>query len=549
MVGKNNAGKSTIIEVLRLCSLITKKYKTAKYINTPSWVKETKTEESRYKIKGISPDIKRLIRQYRTIFYRYSSEPAYAKIIFENKSSIEIHYNDAEQIFAILKDEKEEIIKSSTKAKFFDFPLISTLPQIGPLNIEESIVLDETIKKAEMLSVTSMHFRNKIFNNREMLEKYNKLVQTNWRGLSIDSISAADDGNLTLLIRENDFTAEAGVMGHGLQMWLQMLWFIFTSTEATTLIVDEPDVYLHADLQKKLYKLLLQTKKQIILSSHSLEFILDTDPKNILIVQKDKPFSSYAASIPEVQKVISNIGYSSNLELIKFANAGKCLYVEGYDNKILACFAKTLNHDNFDEIPVFQLGGKTQWAKILGGSLIARKSTANAVKSYCILDKDYHSQESDNQKQEEAKENNITLFIWKSKEIENYLINPIVINRLVNPKDEVTTLKKIATLIEEIINNNKQIIVSKFGDQIQQTNKGLTYTSVTKLAEKIVNENWVTLEEKIQICPGKQILREIKDSIQDLYKISFSDIKLAKTFRKEEIHKDITTFFKEFYSK
>ena len=93
----------------------------------------------------------------------------------------------------------------------------------------------------------------------EFLE-YKKLIEENWSELSISEVDN-DSGVLTLLVREKDFNAEIGVMGHGLQMWMQILLFIYNSANASTLIIDEPDVYLHADLQKKLYKLLRKTKK------------------------------------------------------------------------------------------------------------------------------------------------------------------------------------------------------------------------------------------------------------------------------------------------
>ena len=545
MVGKNNAGKSTIIEILRLTSLITKRYKTAKYIETPTWVQNLHTDESRYRIRGISPDIKKLIRQYHTIFHRYSDEQAYAKIIFTNNLEIEIYFNTSEQIFAILRDQNGDVIKSPTKAKSIILPNISTLPQIGPLNVDEKIIQDEHIKKSELLSVTSLHFRNKILNNKEMLSRYNELIQKNWSGLSIESIDKNQDSYLSLMIRENDFVAEAGVMGHGLQMWLQILWFIFTSVDSTTLIVDEPDVYLHADLQKKLYKLLLRTGKQIILSSHSLEFIFETEPKNILIVQKDKSKSSYAGLLPEVQKVIDDIGYSSNLELIKFADTGKCLYVEGYDTKILSCFAKILKYDNFEDIPVFSIGGKSQWQKILGGHIVASKSTSNAIKSYCVLDKDYCLEENNIKMMEDAKRQGINLFIWTSKEIENYLINPNVLYRLINKNEEKITLDKLICFIDKILEENKGMVIEKIGNQIQQNDRSFAFSTISANANEIINKSWNTFEDRVKMCSGKEVLSRIRTEVQDSFGISFSNVKIAKSFNINEIHPDIVNFLRQ----
>ena len=40
LVGRNNAGKSTLIEALKIISVITRKYKTLRFVAPPDWVKE-----------------------------------------------------------------------------------------------------------------------------------------------------------------------------------------------------------------------------------------------------------------------------------------------------------------------------------------------------------------------------------------------------------------------------------------------------------------------------------------------------------------------------
>lgn len=544
MVGKNNAGKSTVIEILRIASVIIKKYKNLSFKDVPSWIKDLHTEESKFRIKGVSPEIKKVIRQYNSIPYRYEGVP-YAKIKFLDKSSIEIFYGENEAIFALLRKTNNELIKTKSSAIHYDFPEIATLPQIGPLNLEEKILQDETIKRAELLSTTSLHFRNKLFNNMNLLPEYKELVQKSWPGLTIYNVEN-NDGNLTLLLRENDFTAEIGSMGHGIQMWMQILWFIYNERKSSTLIIDEPDVYLHADLQNKLYEILLKTNKQIILSSHSFEFISKTDPKNVLIIQKDKFRSKYANDNPTVQNIIDDIGYSSNLEFIKFSHCKKCLYLEGDDDKILSCFAKTLEYENYNEIPIIKIGGKSQWKKVLGANEITKRSSGNCIQTYCILDKDYSKEEENIRLKEEANENGINLIIWESKEIENYLINPNVIHRIINKEINITK-DSIVELIEEILNKNKINIISQFGQKIQNEDKSLGYVAITKRATEIVESHWNTLEEKIKICSGKELLKTIKSEVQNKYQISFSNIKLAKSFKQNEIATDIVDFFKILY--
>ena len=90
---------------------------------------------------------------------------------------------------------------------------------------------------------------------------------------------------LSQLVQDGHFVAEVGRMGHGLQIWLQAIWFLVRSDRSQTLILDEPDVYLHADLQRKLIRHLLTLPNQTILTSHSVEILSEVAPDQILIVK------------------------------------------------------------------------------------------------------------------------------------------------------------------------------------------------------------------------------------------------------------------------
>lgn len=316
LVGKNNAGKSTIIEILRLCSLIIKRSRNLQYKEIPNWVEYTESTTSRLRVKGVSPDIKGLIRQYPTVFHKYEDNQPYAKITFESNAYVEIFYNKEEQIYAILTDKEGKIISNKSSKSLDDFIDIAVLPQIGPLNLQEKILQDDYIRKFELHPVTSLHFRNKLYRNQELISEFNSIIQETWQGVQIYSIDMGQE-NLSLMMRESDFVAEVGAMGHGIQMWLQIIWFIMTSKNSNTLIVDEPDVYLHPDLQKKLYNLLIATGKQVILSSHSIAIASEALPSSILVIEKSNMQSKYVK--PEDYTELTNIYANCNSSDLSFS--------------------------------------------------------------------------------------------------------------------------------------------------------------------------------------------------------------------------------------
>ncbi len=546
LVGKNNAGKSTIIEILRVCSLILLKAKTSSYIAVPSWISEWKSEESRYKIKGISPDIKGLIKQYKTISHRYNEEQTYAKITFKNNFVVEIYYSLDEHIFAILHKPDGKNIKSKNKENIESIPKIAVLPQIGPLLIEEKVIGEDYVKRSELLPVTSLHFRNKLYNDNDNIEELKILIHKTWPGLNYESLTTNEESVLNLLVRDSDFVAEIGVMGHGLQMWLQILWFLLCNKDAISLIIDEPDVYLHADLQRRLHYLLEGTGKQIILATHSLEFIVNTNPNDILIVEKSKPTSGYAKNMPGVQKIIDDIGLSANIELIKFASAKKCIFVEGDDAKILKIFYKTLfKNSKFADIPCFKTQGKSARNKVLWAEEFVNASCGNSIKIYCLFDRDY-SIEDNQEFIETARQKNINVHIWKAKEIENYLLDIEVLLRIIKSNECNISRSDLQNILNQILDELKTDIIDNLSTQIKQHNPSLDISTTNKRARSITNANWNSLENKLLFAPGKIVLSKFREKLQNEYSISFSNQAIAQEFKKTEIPTEIVSFLRNF---
>jgi hypothetical protein len=236
------------------------------------------------------------------------------------------------------------------------------------------------------------------------------------------------------MVQDYDFVSEVGWMGHGLQMWLQIMWFLARVSESETIILDEPDVYMHPDLQRKLIRFLMGRYKQVIIATHSVEIIAEVEPENILIIDKQKRRSNYANKLPSVQKILNSIGSIHNLQLAKLSTARKLLIVEGKDIDLLKRFQKTLypNSDEpLDAVPKLSIGGWGGWQFAIGSNMLLKNSVDEDILVYCLFDSDYHTDEEIEERITDAKRLSVELHIWKKKEIENYLLVPSAINRLI----------------------------------------------------------------------------------------------------------------------
>src|ERR1700747_1593405 len=71
--------------------------------------------------------------------------------------------------------------------------------------------------------------------------------------------------------------------GFGFQVWCQMLTYIVKNKSASLLLIDEPDIYLHSDLQRQLLGILKNLGPDIVIATHSTELISEADLNDILV--------------------------------------------------------------------------------------------------------------------------------------------------------------------------------------------------------------------------------------------------------------------------
>lgn len=330
IVGQNNAGKTTIVEALRLISLVVGRYRNLTYREAPHW-----SDLPRGHI-GVAPSLKNIEINFDGIFHRYGDPPAVITANFVDKSSITIYLSSEERIHAVIRNSQDEIIRSKHHAYKLNLPPVNIMPQVTPVQKEEVILTEDYVKAAASSSLAPLHFRNQLNVWYDLFPKFQKIVEDSWPGVRVMELIAQSrlpHEPLFLQIRNEDFVAEVGAMGHGLQMWLQIMWFLTLSDNATTVILDEPDVYMHADLQRRLIRFLRNRHPQTILTTHSIEIMAEVQPDEILVVDKRRSKSAFAVTLPAVQRLIENVGSVHNIHLTKFFDANRFILVEGKDLK------------------------------------------------------------------------------------------------------------------------------------------------------------------------------------------------------------------------
>jgi energy-coupling factor transporter ATP-binding protein EcfA2 len=548
LVGKNNAGKSTVIEALRVIGMIVERMNGLHFQASPGWLADEGLG------RGVAPSIKNMDFGSELIFHRYDTgHPVKITAVFQSGASVVAYIGPDFQVFGVFYDSKGRFAHTKSDLRRLKLTGVAVLPQIRPLENKESILTPGTISKGWSSNLASSHFRNQLNTLYQEFSPFKELSETTWHGLQIQELAGQGihpGEPLYLHVRDGDFVAEIQSMGHGLQMWLQMVWFLCRSKSSRTIILDEPDVYLHADLQRKLIRVLKSLEKQVIIATHSVEMMAEVQPNEIIIVDKKHPKSSSATSLPIVQQFIDTLGGIHNLHLARLWHAKKCILVEGNDLQYLKEAHGKLFPESetpFDTVPNYPIGGWNGWQYAIGSQLLSKTTVGDDVILYCILDSDYHLPEEIAKRQEEARKNGISLHIWEKKEIENYFLIPAAISRFIT---EHTRTKKTTPSPAEVEKEIDRIVESmkptmKYADAIQQQEKKLSPSSAASKANAYLAPFWKDRNNRWGKCSGKEIFAQLSAWSQQHYKVSLNAYGILKTMTAIEIDPEMKTLIEQ----
>jgi energy-coupling factor transporter ATP-binding protein EcfA2 len=538
IVGRNNSGKSTIVEALNLVAAVVNR-RSATFTAAPSWLGLSKFQ------RVIAPGISHLNLNLSTAFHRYGEPPAEITASFENGAIVRVFVGREDTIYATVQAQKDWVT-SSGQFVALSIPWIYVLPQVGPVQGEETLLTDPYVLDNLYTRLSSRHFRNQILRSPSGFADFKRLAEATWHGLRVEPVEKirAKDTPLSMLVQDGDFAAEVGWMGHGLQMWLQTIWFVSRTPPAATVVLDEPDVYMHPDLQRKLFRLIRGRFEQAMIATHSVEIMAEADPGEILIVDKKHRRSGFANTEPGVQMLVDRLGGIHNVHLARLWNAKKVLLLEGEDLGLLRCFHELLFPDSetpLDAIPNLALGGWGGWSYAIGSSMALRNAVGEEIISYCILDSDYHTEAQKCDRYREAADRGIRLHIWSSKEIENYLLRPAVIRRLIKERLKSGPAPSADDISEEMLRiceMEKDNVMDGLAAEIQAGEKSLGMRA-HRVAREQLKAPWGDPEKRLAIASGKAIVSQLSAWSQEQFGVSFGPAAIAKRFHAAEIPEEI----------
>jgi len=533
LIGQNNAGKTTIIEALRIIAIAQSKMKSAKFTMAPDEL------GSYFTGPVFSFSLKNIDFDEENIHHNYGIEaPAIITARYRNNCSISVFLGvEQSERFCQFQEAGGKKVYSRSVGSNPKFYRIFVMPPIGSLLTSETERDKKYLREHINGYLSYRHIRNQMYDMPEEFDRFCPKLEETWGNLHVEGLLAGQGefkNEYHLKLRDGRYPAEVARVGSGLQAWIQTLWFLSRVDEASIVVLDEPDVYLHADLQKKLIRVLAASGfRQTVVATHSVEMIADVSPDEIVEVRKREARSKPISTTVEAQAVLDQMGTSHHLQLSKLGKGGKVLFLEGNDHQLLGQVAAKLGYDvsrRFEAIPRFPIGGASNWKRAAMTAKVLFEASGGGVASSLIIDRDYFDDEYLDDIVSQAEKSHLRVTYWDRKEIENYFIDPKAIwEHVQKNSSKRVDLADIENLLSVVVAGLLQKLPAQIGQHIQLADKKLSLPTALERAEAFIATRRSNGASDCDLVSGKQVFSALSGACQESYGVSLSATTICRT--------------------
>lgn len=480
------------------------------------------------------------------------------------ETSVSFTLSDSSALTLLLRDSAHCVLTAdvngprigSAAAFRARFPIeIFAFPTLGPLEDDEEYLSDEYVERNSGGRRSHRMFRNIWYRRAEAFPGFKETVEASWKGVTIDAPTRFGfaPAHLEMYFTENRLSREVSWAGFGFQIWLQLLTHLAMSTNATTLVVDEPEIYLHPDLQRRLFELLRATGKQIVLATHSAEIVNDAERDEVVLVNRARRSAKRIGDIEGLQDALFSIGSAQNIHLTKLSRGRRVLFFEGQDFRQLRRFASRFGYEALadgGDLTVVPIGGFAQKQRIEDAAWTFGQVLKAEIGIAGLLDRDYRCDEEIADIVAGMRETVPNFHILGSKEIENYLLIPHAIGKAIEGRlrDRPKKLEKflalgpdeVTRLLAEVTDPMRQDIEAQLiSHRIRYLRKkGRDPSASADEEAQAFAARWSEIEQRLKVVPGKSTLSALNSLLEGQFGISITGAQVTQHLRRGDLPDD-----------
>ncbi len=550
LVGANNAGKSTILAAFRILASGMRKAKTRK---------ATPVDGPDGDARGYVVDLSTISVGEENIFYDYDdTHAASVRFRLNNGNELLLYFPEHGVCYLIPYTQGRPVTSPAVFRSNFNCE-IGFVPILGPVDHNELLFEKEAARLALFNYRAARNFRNIWHHFPEKFEEFRSILCQTWPGMDIEPPQVDRShlkARLHMFCPEERIPRELFWAGFGFQVWCQMLTHLIQSSNVSIFLIDEPDIYLHSDLQRQLLGLLKNLGPDILIATHSTEIIAESETDDIVLVNKLSRRSKRIKSTTQLGEVFGILGSSLNPVLTQLAKTRRVLFVEGKDFQIIGKFARKLNYTlvgsrrNFAVVPVD--GFNPDRVRSLKKGM--ETTLGNKISAAVVLDKDYRSGGELDSIKETCRQFCDSVTLFKRKEIENYLLVPGAIDRAISrkiaekqkrtgagaPVPEIEKLGVSGHFLQEFSVGKRAYCMGQYLANRRAFERshspGASEASVNQDAIPEFDKIW---EDFLNVIPGKEAVSALNKHIQETYGVNVTPTLIIESMCTDEVPKEM----------
>jgi hypothetical protein len=524
LVGRNNSGKSTILQALAIWQFCLDEFRRAKRRDKKSiqivlpnftalpipqfnllWKERT---ERHYPVKNGSKKQERILIEIK-VTWRAHNGKSY-------NLAVNLRYASPQTIYAIPAGGWENFQQLE---KLQLLPIITYVPPFSGLEDHEEWRDEAPLRKQVGKAQPGSVLRNLLL--RVNPQDWREIQQVVKEWFSVDLIppqyEKGVDTEIVCEYKQGKKSYDIIAGGSGFHQTLTLLGFLY-GYHPSTILLDEPDAHLHANLQRvvlEYFKFFHEKSQerniQFLIATHAEELIRGVEVSQIISLLSQTP--QRVQSTPAILTAMADV---SNLEVTKLVDSPVVLYVEGEDDeRLLYNWSKILNtEESFRKVCFHIMGGgpKQQMLNDAQRHFAGVRQIIPHAKRLVLFD--YDDEDSFH-----PPPGNPVLCEWQRKNIDNYLLVPEAWIRAARP---LLGEKAVETFIQDFF-----------------AAENLTLPP---------NQTWRHVKANIfQVVDGKKLLFKKPDclfqGLQKNFQLKLTRSTVAASMTADEIHEDVHQFF------
>ncbi len=546
LVGRNNSGKSTILQALAIWQFCVDEFRrakrrgsTGKQVVLPNFTAlpvpefnllwREKTDRRYPKISGAKKQEFVLI-EIDVTWITHDPEPQ------PHSFGVKLRYSSPQTIYAIPAEGWEHFRELEGTLGHSLLPVIAYVPPFSGLEPNEEWRDDGPLRKQIGKAQPGSVLRNLLLRvweeNKEDWSEIQRVIQQ-WFSVELKNpqYERGVDTQIICEYRQGEKFYDIIAGGSGFHQTLTLLAF-FYGYKPTTILLDEPDAHLHVNLQREILDYFknqksLKRNTQFLIATHAEEFIQGVNPRQIISLLDKVP-----KRIEATPAILTAMADVSNLEIAKLSEFSipTLLYVEGEtDERLLRSWANALNmQDTLNRVcfRIMRGGSKETMRDDSKRHFDGVKQIFPDAKRLVLFD-------YDEENTFHPDSNNPALYEWQRKNIENYLLVPDAWIRAALQKIGVDENHLFSYPLRDLIENF-------FAGENLTLPPGQSWRNVKANIFRVVDGKKLLFENSDSLFQG---LKSYELPTWQVSALELTRETVAASMLVDEIHEDVHQFF------